>query len=70
MMEVRCGGCNKRPHELACYTEMTGSIDPEVNDNYVRVEEGTYNRENGKFLCDLCYLKAGTPSSPTGWVCP
>jgi hypothetical protein len=37
---------------------------------YVIIEEGTYNSENGHFLCDECYIKAGQPSSPTGWVCP
>ena len=37
---------------------------------YVRNEEGTLNPTNGHFLCDSCYIKAGQPSSPTGWVCP
>lgn len=29
--------------------------------DYVRAEDGTYNRENGHFLCDKCYLRAGMP---------
>lgn len=37
---------------------------------YVAMNEGTYNRENGHFLCDTCYIKAGMPSSPEGWKCP
>lgn len=69
-MEPRCGGCNKRPHELTCYTAITGTRDPEICDRYVRQEEGTYNLKNGRFLCDDCYIKAGMPTSPTGWVCP
>jgi hypothetical protein len=41
----------------------------EVND-YVRSGEGTYNHENGHFLCTPCYIKAGMPSSPRGWRAP
>lgn len=37
---------------------------------HVQSEEGTYNPLNGHFLCDECYIKAGMPSSPHGWVCP
>jgi hypothetical protein len=37
---------------------------------YVLQEEGTYNPENGHFLCDTCYIAAGMPSAPGGWVCP
>lgn len=37
---------------------------------YVRQEEGTYNPDNGHFLCDQCYIDAGMPSSPSGWRCP
>lgn len=37
---------------------------------YVLMEEGTLNPNNGHFLCDDCYIKAGMPSAPGGWVCP
>jgi hypothetical protein len=37
---------------------------------YVIANEGTYNRVSGHFLCDTCYIKAGIPTSPLGWVCP
>jgi hypothetical protein len=45
---------------------------PYYNDDadYVWQEEGTLNTSNGHFLCDECYIKAGQPSSPSGWVCP
>ena len=33
-------------------------------DAYVRAEEGTYNRENGHFLCTDCYVRASMPSKP------
>lgn len=37
---------------------------------YLRYEEGTYNHENGHFLCTPCYIEAGMPSSPRGWRAP
>lgn len=37
---------------------------------YIVEEEGTYNPENGHFLCDDCYINAGQPSSINGWRCP
>ena len=43
---------------------------PKMREDYVRDEEGTYNPENGHFLCDECYIKAGMPSGPRGWKCP
>lgn len=42
----------------------------QTREEYVIQEEGTYNPENGHFLCDSCYIKAGMPSSPFGWKCP
>lgn len=67
--EPICTGCGKRPHELAEYVDAAkeSRMTP---DAYVRAEEGTYNRENGHFLCTDCYVRAGMPSSPTGWVAP
>lgn len=70
-----CQGCGKFPEELPCYADevrhSTGRepTDEEVRD-YVRREEGTFNAANGHFLCDGCYIRAGMPSSPTGWTCP
>lgn len=38
--------------------------------SYVIENEGTYNSANGHFLCDTCYVRAGMPTAPNGWVCP
>lgn len=64
-----CMGCFKSPDQLACYTGLAEEmgISP---DDYVRQEEGTYNRNNGHFLCDDCYVAAGMPTEPGGWTCP
>lgn len=68
-----CIGCNKRPKDIPEYSpdnifEIMGKhMTP---DEFVRREEGTYNRENGHFLCTECYFKAGMPSSPRGWKAP
>lgn len=75
-----CIGCNQYADELPEYINATKAeidgdpediivSDDEVND-YVRHGEGTYNRENGHFLCTPCYVKAGMPSSPRGWRAP
>lgn len=69
MIQPFCTGCDLTPDQISEYSQdMTGSnLSP---DEYVKREEGTYNRENGHFLCTSCYIKAGQPSSPTGWVAP
>lgn len=70
--QSRCNGCGKTAAEIPEYTPaFTGEegrlADPEA---YVWAEEGTLNRENGHFLCTECYIKAGQPSSPSGWTAP
>ena len=64
-----CVGCGKRPDELTCYTMM---LEPgQTAEQFVIEEEGTYNPENGHFLCDECYVKAGMPTAPfPGWRAP
>lgn len=64
-----CTGCNKRPDEIEEYVEIA-KVESMSADDYVREEEGTYNRLNGHFLCTVCYVNAGMPSSPRGWVAP
>lgn len=71
---LRCTGCNVLAEDLLCYRfanmDDAGHKIYETESEYVRQEEGTYNRENEHFLCDECYIKAGQPSSPSGWKCP
>lgn len=63
-----CVGCGKHPDELTCYTYMLEGN--QTADEYVFNNEGTLNYDNGHFLCDQCYIDAGMPSSPRGWIAP
>jgi hypothetical protein len=67
--EAMCTGCGRRPHQIAEYTSKftDSSLSPE---DYVWAEEGTLNTVNGHFLCTECYIRAGQPSSKSGWVAP
>lgn len=72
--ELMCAGCGKSPSEIDEYVSAASeehSGYPDVTpEQYVWKEEGTLNRENGHFLCTECYVRAGMPSSPRGWVAP
>jgi hypothetical protein len=69
MVTPICTGCQRHPSEINEYREAAREemCSP---DQYVVTEEGTYNRTNGHFLCTACYIEAGEPSSPNGWVAP
>lgn len=78
---LSCNGCNKRPAQLGYktyrtdedgepLTEVDGTLLYANDDDYVWKEEGTLNRTNGHFLCDACYIKAGSPTSRYGWKAP
>lgn len=69
-MRPLCTGCKKHPDEIEEYQDPEIRDPNQSADDYVRAEEGTYNRENGHFLCTDCYIAAGMPSSPRGWVAP
>ena len=67
-----CTGCNKFAYEIEEYIELAKEEEMNVDD-FVRSEEGTYNKENGHFLCTDCYIKAGMPANPypqPNWVAP
>jgi hypothetical protein len=68
-MKIICVGCLKRPSDLEEYAQLAAE-EGMTPDEYVRSEEGTFNVKNGHFLCTDCYVKAGMPSSPSGWVAP
>lgn len=68
-IKLVCAGCGLCPDELPGY--VGAAREEEVSpDEYVWQEEGTLNRVTGKFLCDMCYINAGMPTSPTGWTVP
>jgi hypothetical protein len=70
-----CTGCQRHPEAipdiviLAKMDEMTPSA-------WVIAEEGTLNPDNGHFLCNECYIRAGMPAGGDGyggpgrWVAP
>lgn len=58
-----CIGCERYPDQIDEYIAY-GAMEEITPDEYVRRYEGTYNGENGHFLCTDCYIKAGQPSNP------
>lgn len=73
--EMICQGCGKSPLQLQefrilCMEEKGMTPTNEQILETAWQEEGTLNRVNGHFLCTRCYIKEGSPSSPTGWICP
>lgn len=65
-----CIGCGTFADGFEEYIEAARENDFIDANAYVRCEEGTYNCENGHFLCTPCYVKAGMPSGPRGWTAP
>ena len=57
---MECKRCKKKPSEIEEYVEAAeaNGYTPEA---YVKSQEGTYNRDTGKFYCTACYIKAGMP---------
>lgn len=56
----RCLGCGKRPDFILEYKVAAAEL-LTTPDDYVRLEEGTYNKANNRFWCTTCYAKAGGP---------
>jgi hypothetical protein len=67
--DIHCISCGDTPDMIDEYVMAARSLHCSPWE-YVQREEGTYNIHNGHFLCTECYLAAGCPSSPTGWVAP
>ena len=65
-----CIGCKKQPGAIAEYVEMARTEGYDSAADFVEAEEGTFNSENGHFLCTECYIASGMPSSSHGWVAP
>lgn len=64
-----CTGCKLRPEQISEYVLVAAEYGLTPTD-FVLQEEGTLNPANGHFLCTTCYVKAGCPSSPSGWHAP
>lgn len=66
---LRCNGCGLPPRqiELLC---AAGFLAQMSADEYVWQRESTLNRRNGHFLCPPCFVSAGSPTSPVGWMAP
>ncbi len=68
-MRPMCQGCGKTPDQIDEYVHASAECGIDA-DQYVMEEEGTFNQQNGHFLCTACYIEAGEPSGPSGWVAP
>ena len=60
MPEVKCKICKRKPAEISEYIEAAAEEDI-TPEEYMKQEEGTYNRETGLFYCTTCYIKIGMP---------
>jgi hypothetical protein len=67
--EPICFVCKKKASEIKEYVESAHweRITPS---EYVREEDGTFNRESNQFCCTSCYIDIGMPTSPNGWKAP
>lgn len=68
-LDIRCNGCHKKPDEIDEYV-YCAKMEGMTPEEYVKSDEGTYNRVNGHFLCTTCYVAAGMPTSRWGWRAP
>lgn len=57
---MSCRGCGKHPSEIWEYTPDSTGEDLPAHE-YVQREEGTFNRETGRFWCTACYVAVGMP---------
>ena len=61
-MNICCNGCKKHPSEIGEYNFLKQDEPENMKwDELMDLNEGTYNKENGHFLCTNCYIKAGMP---------
>lgn len=61
MKKTQCKICKRTPEEIGEYIRYSAEagMTPE---EYVMVEEGTYNKETGRFYCTKCYIEIGMPT--------
>ena len=58
--DLHCARCNRRPNEIPEYVEAA-RMEQETPDEFVSLEEGTFNPLTGRFWCSDCYIKLGQP---------
>jgi hypothetical protein len=64
---IRCKKCQKTPDMIDEYVSIARENDWQKKDGTpdadmaVRREEGTYNKETGRFYCTKCYIALGQP---------
>jgi hypothetical protein len=58
--DIRCKECGRAPEEIREYKEAAADCEMTPTE-YVIKEEGTFNRQTGKFWCTKCYIKIGQP---------
>lgn len=63
--DISCKRCGRWPHEIDEYVDFSREegITPA---EYVKQEEGTYNKETGEFYCTDCYIRLGMPLGKAG----
>lgn len=67
-----CFLCGRTPDQIEEYREgIFWEVDHYKSPaDYLRQEEGTYNRDTNTFACTDCYMKIGMPTAPSGWKAP
>lgn len=60
MSVCRCKLCRKTTDQISEYVDA-GKLNSMTPEEYVKQEEGTYNKNTGLFYCTKCYVKAGMP---------
>lgn len=58
---MKCIGCGKKPSEIIEYVFEAEANGYSSAEEFVKVEEGTYNPADESFYCTSCYIKAGMP---------
>lgn len=66
--EPYCFRCGKPASSFPEYQSQADEYG--AASNYVVREEGTYNPETNRFVCDVDYIAMGMPTAPGGWRAP
>ena len=56
----QCAVCKKQPHEIPIYVRFA-LMDGITAEDFVYMNEGTFDYRTNLFYCDKCYVKIGMP---------